>query len=317
MPMAQMTKGTECAGSGYATQLERLSHASVSKHYRAYSDIDWDAEEYRIDSADPRWEIRDEDPLRDTPWYRALPQATRARVGLHRIASRMRMGVLFENILQRGLLEFAVALPSGSSEYRYAMHELIEEGEHSLMFQEFITRTGMAMPALSRLDRNLGAGIAVVGRLFPELFFIFVVGGEAPIDFDQRRSQRASWKRHPLLVRIEQIHITEEARHLRFAEIYLREHVPLLSPARKRVLQILAPLVLAYMFKSMMGIPTDISRLFGAPSEEVTQAYRTSTALKEQTRAAFQSVCELCREIGVLTEATEWLWVRCGLEAKS
>jgi hypothetical protein len=64
-----------------------------------------------------------------------------------------------------------------------------------------------------------------------------------------------------------------------------------------------------------MGVPTDLCRLFGAPPEEVANAYRDSAVLKEQTREAFQSVRDLCREIGVLTEETKWLWVGCGLEA--
>jgi P-aminobenzoate N-oxygenase AurF len=308
---------TEPTSAGYRAQLQRLSQASVTKHYRAYLDIDWDAAENQIDSADPRWEIRDEDPLRDTRWYRGLPKPLRAKVGLHRIASRMRMGVLFENILQRGLLEFLTSLPSGSTEFRYAMHELIEEGEHSLMFQEFINRTGLTLPELSALDRNLGAVIALVGRLFPELFFIFVIGGETPIDQDQRRSQAALWERHPLLRRIEQIHITEEARHLRFAASYLKEHVPQLSPARLRLLQLLAPLVLAYMFKSMMTVPNGLTEQFGAPAAEIAAAYRGHEALTAQTLESFAPVRELCRELGVLTDRTRWLWVRCGLEARS
>lgn len=308
---------TEHSSTKYRVQLQRLSEASVSKYYRAYRDIDWDAEEYQIDSADPRWEIRDADPLKDTRWYQSLPQAQRAKVGLHRIASRMRRGVFFENVLQRGLLEFLVALPSGAAEFRYAMHELIEEGEHSLMFQEFITRTGLSLPALSRLDRNLGVVIAMVGRLFPELFFVFVIGGEAPIDYDQRKSQRAPWERHPLLKRIEQIHITEEARHLRFAESYLREHVPQLSPTGMRLLQLLAPLILAYMFNAMLGVPTDLTQQFGAPPDEVAAAYRNNKDVKAQTLDAFQSVRELCRELGILSDNTQWIWVRFGLETRT
>ncbi|MEZ4358940.1 MAG: diiron oxygenase [Kofleriaceae bacterium] len=316
-PTTEPATAATAATAAYRAQLERLSAASVSKRYHAYEDIDWGAAEHQIDSADPRWEIRDDDPLRDTPWYRALPQPLRAKVGLHRIISRMRMGVLFENILQRGLLEFLTELPAGSAEFRYAMHELIEEGEHSLMFQEFIHRTGLTLPALSRLDRNLGGVIALVGRLFPELFFLFVLGGETPIDHDQRRSQAAPWERHPLLRRIEQIHITEEARHLRFAACYLREHVPRLPAARMRLLQLLAPLVLAYMFKAMMTAPPGLTQLFGAPAAEIAAAYRGHRELTAQTLAAFTPVRELCRELGVLTAGTRWLWVRCGLEARS
>ena len=90
-------------------------------------------------------------------------------------------------MLKRGLLEFALALPNGAPEFRYAYHEVIEEAQHSLMFQEFVNRTGFDVPGLAvvgaarvapRRDR--------IGRRFPALFFVFVLGGEDPIDHVQR-----------------------------------------------------------------------------------------------------------------------------------
>ena len=45
-------------------------------------------------------------------------------------------------MLKRGLLEFASTLPNGAPEFRYAYHEIIEEAQHSLMFQEFVNRSG-------------------------------------------------------------------------------------------------------------------------------------------------------------------------------
>src|SRR2546425_1536709 len=136
----------------YAALLGRLSHQSVVKHFDAYADVDWEAAEHRIDPEDPRWELGD-DTLADTAWYRALPAGTRARLGLHLIATKMKIGAQFENVLQRGLLEFALQLPNGAPEFRYVYHEVIEEGQHSLMFQEFVTRTGFDVPGLGFWDR--------------------------------------------------------------------------------------------------------------------------------------------------------------------
>ena len=47
----------------YQHLLRRLSHQSVVKHFDAYADIDWDADEYRIDPEDPRWELGSDDVL--------------------------------------------------------------------------------------------------------------------------------------------------------------------------------------------------------------------------------------------------------------
>ena len=65
----------------------------------------------------------------------------------------MKTGLVFENILQRGLLEFAMTLPNDSTEFRYAYHEVIEEAQHTLMFQEFVNRSGLDADGLTLRDR--------------------------------------------------------------------------------------------------------------------------------------------------------------------
>ena len=130
-------------------------------------------------------------------------------------ANFFKLGVIFESVLKQGLLEFAGRLPNGSAEFRYCYHEMIEEAQHSLMFQEFVNRSAFDIPGLNRVERA-GANMVVrMARRFPELFFVFVLAGEDPIDHVQRQmlhKNRADI--HPLLRRIMQIHVTEEARHL-------------------------------------------------------------------------------------------------------
>src|SRR5438093_2941725 len=151
----------------YQHLLRRLSHQSVVKHFDAYADIDWDAADYRIDPEDPRWELGGDDVLGATAWYHAQPQAARARLGLHLVATKMKIGTQFENVLQRGLLEFAWTLPNGSPEFRYVYHEVIEEGQHSLMFQEFVNRTGFDVAGLGFWDRLGARRVVAAARRFP------------------------------------------------------------------------------------------------------------------------------------------------------
>jgi len=182
----------------YAELVRRLSHQSVLKHFDAYADIDWDGDDFRIDPADPRWELGPEDSLGETAWYRAQPPDIRARIGLHLVATFMKTGLQFESILKRGLLDFAFDLPNGSPEYRYVYHEVIEEAQHALMFQEFVNRTGFDIPGLGGLDRFLSRTVIRLARIFPELFFFFVLGGEDPIDYVQRKMLSEDENLHPL-----------------------------------------------------------------------------------------------------------------------
>src|SRR5947208_5954929 len=202
----------------------------------------WDEPGNEVYHDEPRWEHGPDDVLGSTAWYQAQPAGVRSRIGLHGIVSNMKTGLQFESILKRGLLEYAAKLPNGAPEFRYAYHEVIEEAQHSLMFQEFVNRSGIDVPGMPRLIRFSSRQVVKLGRRFPTLFFLFVLGGEDPIDFVQRQALRSGEEIHPLLARIMRIHVTEEARHLSFARHYLKRNVSDLGWFRRQQLAIRVPI---------------------------------------------------------------------------
>lgn len=299
--------------SGWDGLLARLSQLSVTKHFDAYADVEWDAPDMRIDRHDPRWILDGSDPLGRTDWYHNLPPANQASLGLDLIASKMKIGLQFESILKQGLLRFAAELPNRSPEFRYCYHELIEEAHHSLMFQEFVNRSGFDARGLSKADR-MGANFVVgLARRFPELFFVFVLGGEDPIDHVQRRELRRGTGMHPLLERIMRIHVTEEARHLSFARHYLKRRVPELSRFRRAELAIGAPLILAAMAQMMLRPSRQIVADYAIPRAVLDEAYTDNPDHRAATVESLQKVRRLCEEVGLLTPAYRRLWRVLGL----
>jgi hypothetical protein len=292
----------------YEKLVARLSHQSVVKHFDAYADIPWDDPAYRIDPEDPRWELSADDVLGGTAWYRNQPPGVRSRIGLHMMATFMKIGLQFEGVLKRGLLEFALKLPNGSPEFRYAYHEVIEEAQHSLMFQEFVNRTGFDIPGLAWWQRIGARQVIRFGRTFPELFFVFVLGGEDPIDHVQRTALRSGRDIHPLLKRVMQIHVTEEARHLCFARQYLKEHVPRLGPVRRFILSRRAPFILAIMAQMMMRPSGQIVRTYGIPRAVIREAYTRNPVHRARTLEALRKVRELLAELGLVTPSSQRLW---------
>jgi hypothetical protein len=293
----------------YFGLIRRLSQQSVLKHFDAYADIEWDKPESRIDHDDSRWELERDDVLGATEWYRSQPARIRSRIGLHMLANFMKIGVVFEYVLKRGLLEFASALPAGSPEFRYCYHETIEEAQHALMFQEFINRTGFKIPGLSSLERR-GADLVVkYARKFPELFFIFVLAGEDPIDYVQRQSMRKNRKDvHPLFLRMMQIHVTEEARHMSFARLALRKRVPQLGTFRKWRLRNSAPIILGVMGRMMMEASPQIAREYNIPRGVVNAAYRENPTHLTRIHEASTKMFRLCNELGLVNEGSVRLW---------
>jgi P-aminobenzoate N-oxygenase AurF len=298
--------------SAFDTLVRRLSRQSVERHHDAFADVDWEADDLRIDPSDPRWTIEELDPLAGTDWYRRQPPDVRARIGLHRIAVAMRSGWEFENVLQRGLLAYAYWLPNGRPEFRYLHHEVAEESHHTMMFQEFVDRCGLPVSGLPRWVKTTAERCVIpLSGAFPALFFFFVLGGEDPIDHVQRQRLRAGVA-HPLMERVLRIHVTEEARHLSFARHYLEREVPRLGRGRRRVLAMAVPVLLGVMVRQMLSTTSSFSRSAGVPRAVAREANRSDVA-REVRRRSVAKIRRLCGDLGLLDPLAVALWRAVGL----
>lgn len=303
---------TLAGGADFGTVVSRLSRLSLEKRFDAYSDVDWDAPDMQVHPGDSRWAPLSCDPVAQTDWYRSLPPEDRARYGLYRIAASMRTGWQFENFLQRGLLLRAVRLPNGSPEFRYLHHEIIEESQHTLMFQELVNRSGLpvrGMPLPARLAAAVVVG--VTARWAPAGFFFLVLGGEEPVDYVQRQTLRDGHP-HPLVERIMRIHVTEEARHVSFARHSLRRTVPRLNPVRRRFLAMSVPVTMAIMTRLMLSPPADLRRHCGLSRRQSRRAMRSFEG-RHLLAGSVRRVRELCDELGLRTPTARRVWRAVGL----
>ena len=295
----------------FTTTVERLSRQSVDKHFDAYADVAWDAPDMAIAPEDARFRLWSFDPLAATPWYESQPPEVRSRVALHRVATAMRIGWEFENVLQRGLLEYAFWLPNHRPEFRYLHHEVIEESQHTLMFQEFVNRTGLPVRGLPTVKKIGSRAVVRLSRLFPALFFLFVISGEDPVDHLQRRQLRGE-DCHPVVERIMRIHVTEEARHLSFARQYLKRAVPRLGRVRRGVLALVAPVLLGTMARQMVYPSAHTVRTFAIPRREVRRARRTPEG-RQLLAESLAKPRRLCSELGLTGRGARLLWKAMGI----
>src|SRR3954453_23418890 len=91
-----VTRSVGLDDAAWLSLLDRLNGLSVTKHFDAYGDIAWDDPALVLDPTDPRWELRTDDPLGATEWYRSLPQPDRAQLACEIVASKMKIGLIFE-----------------------------------------------------------------------------------------------------------------------------------------------------------------------------------------------------------------------------
>ncbi|MGW6424788.1 AurF N-oxygenase family protein [Nocardia sp. NPDC055053] len=300
---------------GYHEILRNLSEGSVTKHFDPYVDIDWESPEFAVHSDDPRWIMPDEDPLGRHPWYRAQPVEKQIAMGMWRQAGIAKVGLDFEQLLIRGLMQYLVSVPNGDPEFRYVTHEAAEECNHTMMFQEMINRIGYRdVIGMGSIDRKLTMIIWPAVKYFPELFFTLILGGEEPIDHLQKSLLRAGVDMHPMVHRVMQIHVAEEARHISFAHEYLRKNVPSMNPITKTVLSVAFPIAMRVMLDMIATPPKQFVEKFGIPDEVMREAYWGSPESQATKRDVFADVRALVEGTGMMNPLAKLTWRLLGID---
>lgn len=288
--------------------LRTLSQASVEQHFDAFADIDWDHPDYAVDPTDPRWKLPADHVLGSTEWYLGLPEAEQIRVGLYLQANITKVGLQFEQVLISGIMNYLRTLPNGSPEFRYATHEVTEECHHTQMFQEFVNRSGAEVAGGSTFFRAVSAVLPLAGSLVPFGFFMGVLAGEEPIDHTQKAVLRAGDDMHPLLQRIMQIHVAEEARHIGFAHQYLTYHAPHLGPIERQVLSVLTPVIMRWLCDEILKPSKQARRDIGLPDEVFREVYWSQPSSEKVLRDLFGDVRMLVEDIGLMNPVSRRVW---------
>ncbi|WP_232675989.1 diiron oxygenase [Nocardioides sp. R-C-SC26] len=301
----------------YNERLRTLSEASVNQHFDAFLDIDWDNPDFAIDPTDERWVLPEADVLGRHPWYQSLPKEEQIRIGLYRQANVTKVGLQFEQVLVAGIMNYCFALPNGSPEFRYSTHEATEECHHTQMFQEFVNRSGQDVAGGSRLFRGLAPILPLAARIVPFGFFYGVLAGEEPIDHVQKAIVRSGEEMHPLLQRIMQIHIAEEARHIGFAHQYLEHHAPKLNVAERAVLSMLVPVIMRWLCDEILVPSKKAQRDMGIPDSVMKELYWDSPASRKMLRDLFADVRRLADDTGLMNPASRRMWRLLKIDGRS
>ncbi|MCM6773677.1 diiron oxygenase [Nocardia sp. CDC159] len=293
----------------YAQKLMLLSEGSVNKHFDPFEDIDWDNPDFAADAGEERWVLpASGDALGRHPWYQALPLDEKIAIGKYRQANVAKVGLQFESILISGMVVHNFGLPNGSPEFRCCSHEMIEEHNHTLMFQEMVNRIGEDVPGMGPLVSKFKYLGAPVAALFPNLFFMAVLAGEEPIDHIQKAILRSGEEVHPIMRGVMSIHVAEEARHISFAHEFLKNHVPQTNPANKFVLSIAMPIVMFILGRSIYTPPRSFWKKFDIPDYVRKELFYGTKEAKQEFSDFFGDVRTLAKEIGLMNPIAKGVW---------
>jgi hypothetical protein len=296
----------------YVATLVTLSGASA-RHFNPYTDVQWDAPEFSVTENDPRWTLSATDPLGNHPWYRAQPLEKQIAIGMWRHANMAKVGMQFEGILVRGLMHYTFWVPNGSPEYRYCVHESIEECSHSLMFQEVVNRIGVDVPGMPRWLRVLSPFVPFYAGPLPNAFFFGVLAGEVPFDYLQTNLLREPQPRsvHPIMENLIAIHVAEEARHISFAHEYLHKRVPHMPWRNRFLLSLYVPVVMRMLGQAMVVPPRKFFRQFDIPRSVRKELFSGAPDTGQPLRNMFGDIRMLCDDLGLMNPLALLLWRIC------
>ena len=300
----------------YAATLATLSEGSVRRNFNPYTDIDWDAPEFAVTDNDIRWVLPATDPLGRHPWYQAQPLDKQIAIGMWRQANVAKVGLHFESILIRGLMQYTFWVPNGSPEYRYCLHESVEECNHTMMFQEMVNHIGVDVPGMPRLLRWVSPVIPLVAGPLPVVFFFGVLAGEEPIDHTQKNVLREGKSLHPIMDKVMAIHVAEEARHISFAHEYLRKRVPHMRPRSRFWLSLNVPIIMRVLCSAIVVPPRSFFKEFDIPKSVRKELFFDSAESRQWLRDMFGDVRMLCYDTGLMNPFARLMWRICKIEGR-
>ncbi|CAN5314298.1 diiron oxygenase [soil metagenome] len=300
----------------YVDMLTTLSEGSVRRNFNPYTDIDWNSPEFAVIPDDDRWILPATDPFGRHSWYQAQPRDKQIEIGMWRQANVAKVGLHFESILIRGLMNYAFWVPNGSPEYRYCLHESVEECNHTMMFQEMVNRIGADVPGMPRLLKWLSQFIPLAAGPLPIVFFFGVLAGEEPIDHTQKNVLREGKSLHPIMERVMAIHVAEEARHISFAHEYLRKRVPHMSARKRFFLSLHVPIIMRVLCQAIIVPPRSFWKEFDIPRSVKREVFFRSPESQQMLTDMFADVRMLCHETGLMNPFSKLVWRLCKINGR-
>ncbi|MDE3719818.1 diiron oxygenase [Nocardiopsis sp. N85] len=189
---------------------KRLLRGSAKASFDPLVEIDWEA------PVDPdMWAIRPERiSIYGTPLWDSLSEEKRKELSRLEVASVATIGIWFETILMQMLVRHAYRNDPTTLHVQYAYTEIADECRHTVMFAKMVEKLGWHTHRLDPVAYHLGRLFKAIAH--GPLIFAGALFVEEVLDQLQREAVPDE-QILPLVRSVARIHVTEEARHMRYA----------------------------------------------------------------------------------------------------
>ncbi|MEU1281556.1 diiron oxygenase [Streptomyces sp. NPDC005805] len=271
----------------------RLLDSSATLSYDPAVEVDWDTPlDKGFHGTSPEWCT-----LYGTAYWAELTEAQRKELTRQEAASVASTGIWFEMILQQMVLRDIYAKDPTGAEFQWALTEIAEECRHSIMFARGAQKLGA--PAYRPARPVLELGRVFKTLAFGEAAYAAILVAEEVLDVMQR-----DWMRDervvPFVRTINNIHVVEESRHMKFARDETRKRLRGAGALRRRINAFVVAVASYFIVTSMWN--KNVYANAGLDPERALAEARANEHHKSMLRSSCSGLMDFLASAGLLTK---------------
>ncbi|MGW0734068.1 AurF N-oxygenase family protein [Streptomyces sp. NPDC002851] len=227
--IAESTTGNQpYEGRAADRTAERLLASAATLAFDPATEVDWKTPlDKDFHGTSPEWST-----LYGTAYWSELTDAQRKELTRQEAASVASTGIWFEMILQQMVLRDIYAKDPTDARFQWALTEIAEECRHSIMFARGAQKLQAPPYRPHRVAVELGRAFKTLA--FGEAAYAAILVAEEVLDVMQR-----DWMRDervvPFVRTINNIHVVEESRHMKFARDETRKRLAKAGWVRRQI----------------------------------------------------------------------------------
>jgi hypothetical protein len=299
-----VTSISESGVSDRETTARRLLDSSEQLSYDPVKEVDWETPlDTGYHGASPEWST-----LYGTSYWAEMTPEQQRELTRHEAASVASTGIWFEMILQQMVLRDFYAKDPTDPAFQWALTEIADECRHSIMF----ARGAAKLRAPAYRPRRF---VVELGRVFKatatgEAAYAAILVAEEVLDVMQR-----DWMRDervvPFVRTINNIHVVEESRHMKFAREETRERLEGAGWLRRQINGLVVAVASYFIVTSMVN--GKVYENAGLDGERARREAKANEHHKSMLRSSCAGLMEFLHSAGLLTKPSLWFYKRANL----
>ena len=283
---------------------QRLLDSAAILSYDPATEVDWETPlDKDFHGASPEWST-----LHGTAYWDELTEAQRKELTRQEAASVASTGIWFEMILQQMMLRDMYAKDPTESDFQWALTEIADECRHSIMFARGAKKLGAPAYRPHRLAVELGRAFKTVA--FGEAAYAAILVAEEVLDVMQR-----DWMRDervvPFVRTINNIHVVEESRHMKFARDETRKRLEKAGWVRRQIHSFVIA-VAAYVIVTSM-VNKKVYKNAGLDEKRAVREAKANEQHKSMMRSSCSGLMEFLSSSRLLTKPALMFYKRAHL----